>query len=179
MNSPTDQQLALILSVVQSKISPSAVVFVTAASALDDAALLSSGLTEAAKAAGHHAALVPLEAYSIAGNTAVQDDVDRSIAEIAAQNDILFVYAPSLLETNFATHIAQTAAGTILAVALGRKMTPRDTQTADALRLLGANVLGIVTTPLRPAVAVAAKAPKPARHVRTAASIAGVSAAGR
>jgi hypothetical protein len=148
--SNTDQRLQVILSVVLAKVTSPAIVLVTAASPCDDSTLLARGLTAAAKDTGHSAVLVSLEDFSHATAPVVLKDVERSIAERAARNDIVFVDAPSLLNTPFAVRLAQTAAGTILALAGGRKVMSEDKRAAELLQLVGATFLGIVTTPLRP-----------------------------
>ena len=67
------------------------------------------------------------------------------------------VDAPSLLDTEFAIRVAQMAAGTVLALAIGRKVTAQDKRVADLLRLVGAKFLGVVATPHRPKGAAEAK----------------------
>jgi hypothetical protein len=169
--SNTDQRLQVILSVVLAKVTSPAVVLVTAASARDDSSLLSRGLTAAAKDAGHTAALISLEDFSLRGRTFVQRDVDLAIAEKSALNDIVFVDAPSLSNTQFAVHVAQAAAGTVLALAIGRAVTSEDKRTADLLRLVDAKFLGVVTTPLRPAGAAGTTEKKAPRREPSAAAV--------
>jgi Mrp family chromosome partitioning ATPase len=122
-------------------------------------------LTTAATVAGFSVTLMSLEDFSdlpLPGGRVVQKDVDLSITENAARYDVVIVHAPSLLDTQFAVRVAQAAAGTVLALASGRKITPEDERAAELLRLVDAKFLGVVTTPPRPVAvkAVRKKAPR-------------------
>jgi Mrp family chromosome partitioning ATPase len=153
--SNNDQRLQVILSVLLAKVTQPAIVLVTAASPRDDSSMLSAGLTKAAKDAGHSAVTIALSDFtglSFSGRAAVQKDVDQAIAEKSAVHDVVFIDAPSLLDTQFAVHVAKLAAVTVLALANGRKVTPEDERAAELLRMVDAKFLGVVTTPYRPLV---------------------------
>jgi len=160
--SNNDQRLQGILSVLLTKVKQPAVILVTAASARDDSSQLSWGLAKVANDAGYRGVAISLgdlAGAAFSGRAAVLKDVDLAIAGHAARNDVVFVDAPSLLDTQFAVHVSQAAAGTLLALADGRKVTHEDERTAELLRMVDAKFLGVVTTPSRAIVEAEPKKP--------------------
>jgi Mrp family chromosome partitioning ATPase len=71
-------------------------------------------------------------------------ELSKLIADVRLERGVIVVAGPPVLRDSTSLDLCRVAEGVVLAVRLGRKITPEDEATAAQLRRVNANVVGIV-----------------------------------
>jgi hypothetical protein len=79
------------------------------------------------------------------------DELERFIAQIRSQYDVVIVASPPLGATSATLEVCRIASGVLLAVRLGRRITADDESAVKRLNNVGATILGVVAMRAAPA----------------------------
>lgn len=151
------QSLRIMLDV---RLPSSAMVVVSSACEGDGEDELAYGLAQAFAETGRRTALIKLNGYhdGMQGTADVESNFNGSrfhapaspnelnslVTDVRYAHDVVIVASPPLGEQSASLDLCRLANGVLLAVRLGRKVTPRDQEAVEQLKRLDARLLGTV-----------------------------------